>query len=157
MYTPLPLSPRKARHFPPISGGKRTTKEKENYIFYYFITHFWLTYAGFFASSDNLFFLLSSFRFCGSLKNDGRDELRFLMALMLDRHSWTVVKVVGNTIIKKYEIEWRIYAKNTGIKYAFSDYPMPDSSLRVRLCFFFYHHFGSAHRSRMTAEVNCVL
>ena len=40
---------------------------------------------------------------------------------------------------------------------AFCEYPMPDSSLRVRLCFFFYHHFDSAGRSRMTAEVNCVL
>ena len=33
---------------------------------------------------------------------------------------------------------------------------MPDSSLRVRLCFFFHHHSKSARRSRMTAGVNCV-
>ena len=30
---------------------------------------------------------------------------------------------------------------------------MPDSSLRVRLCFFFYYHSCSARRSRMTAEL----
>jgi len=30
---------------------------------------------------------------------------------------------------------------------------LPDSSLRVILCFFFYHHFDSVHRSRMTAGV----
>ena len=33
---------------------------------------------------------------------------------------------------------------------------MPDSSLRVRLCFFFHHHSDFVSRSRMTAEVNCV-
>ena len=32
-------------------------------------------------------------------------------------------------------------------------YPMPDSSLRVKLCFFFCHHSDSARRSRMTAEL----
>ena len=30
---------------------------------------------------------------------------------------------------------------------------MPDSSLRVRLCFFFHNHSDSARRSRMTAEL----
>ena len=35
--------------------------------------------AGFFAPSDNLFFLLSSFRFYPSLKNDGRGALGFSM------------------------------------------------------------------------------
>ena len=30
---------------------------------------------------------------------------------------------------------------------------MPDSSLRVRLCFFLCHHSDFANRSRMTAEV----
>ena len=33
---------------------------------------------------------------------------------------------------------------------------MPDSSLRVKLCFFFCHYSGSARRSRMTAGVNYV-
>ena len=33
---------------------------------------FSITYAGFFAPSDNLFFLLLSFLFCPPLKNDGR-------------------------------------------------------------------------------------
>ena len=36
-----------------------------------------ITYAGFFAPSDNLFFLLLSFLFCPPLKNDGTSELRF--------------------------------------------------------------------------------
>ena len=40
-------------------------------------THFRLTYAGFFAKRQIMFFLSSSFRFCQPLKNDGRDELRF--------------------------------------------------------------------------------
>ena len=44
-------------------------------------------------------------------------------------------------------------AKDTGVKYTFCDYPMPDSSLRVKLCFFFHHHSDSARRSRMTAGV----
>ena len=35
-------------------------------------------------------------------------------------------------------------------------YPMPDSSLRVRLCSFFCHYSGSACRSRMMARENCV-
>ena len=39
--------------------------------------HFPVSYAGFFAKSQIMFFLLSSFRFCPSLKNDGRGELRF--------------------------------------------------------------------------------
>ena len=36
-----------------------------------------ITYAGFFAKSQIMFFLPSSFRICPPLKNDGRDELRF--------------------------------------------------------------------------------
>ena len=39
---------------------------------------FLITYAGFFASSDNLFFLLLPFQFCPPLKNDGRGEMRFI-------------------------------------------------------------------------------
>ena len=37
--------------------------------------------AGFFAKSHMMFFLLSSFRFYPSLKNDGRGELRFSTVL----------------------------------------------------------------------------
>ena len=40
-----------------------------------------LSYAGFFAKSQIMFFLLSSFRFCPPLKNDGTSELRFGMVL----------------------------------------------------------------------------
>ena len=36
-----------------------------------------ITYAGFFALSDNPFFLLLSFLFFSPLKNDGTSELRF--------------------------------------------------------------------------------
>ena len=32
-------------------------------------------------------------------------------------------------------------AKNAGVKYTFCDYPMPDSSLRVELCFFLLSSF----------------
>ena len=37
--------------------------------------------AGFFAKSQIMFFLLSSFRFCPPLKNDGTSELRFDVVL----------------------------------------------------------------------------
>ena len=43
--------------------------------------HFPITYAGFFAKSQIMFFLSSSFRFCQPLKNDGRGELRFREAV----------------------------------------------------------------------------
>ena len=36
---------------------------------------------GFFAKSQIMFFLLSSFRFCPPLKNDGTSELRFEVVL----------------------------------------------------------------------------
>ena len=63
---------------------------------------------------------------------------------------------VRNREIKKYEVEWRIQAKNTG-KYTFWDYPMPDSSLLITIWFLIFHFFMYAyHRSRMTAGVNCV-
>ena len=42
--------------------------------------------------------------------------------------------------------------KEYGCYIRFIDYPMPDSSLRVRLCFFFHQHSDSARRSRMTAR-----
>ena len=38
-------------------------------------------YAGFFAKSHIIFFLLLTFRFCPPLKNDGRGELRFDVVL----------------------------------------------------------------------------
>ena len=47
----------------------------------FIITHFQLFYAGFFAKSQIMFFLPSSFRICPPLKNDGRSELRFGMVL----------------------------------------------------------------------------
>ena len=43
--------------------------------------HFPITYAGFFAKSQIMFFLSLSFRFCQPLKNDGRGELRFREAV----------------------------------------------------------------------------
>ena len=48
--------------------------------------HFPITYAGFFAPSDNLFFLLLSFLFCPPLKNDGRSELLCHDILMLNEY-----------------------------------------------------------------------
>ena len=80
VYAPLPLSPRFARHFP-RRRGQHTAKEKRNYSFYYLSTLLKITHAGFFAYSDNLFFLLLSFLFCSPLKNDGRGELRFREAV----------------------------------------------------------------------------
>ena len=38
-------------------------------------------YAGFFAKSHIIFFLLLTFRFCSPLKNDGRGALHFSMVL----------------------------------------------------------------------------
>ena len=47
-------------------------------------------------------------------------------------------------------------AKVVDIKCVFL-YPMPDSSLLITICFLIFHFFMYAyHRSRMTAEVNCV-
>ena len=40
-----------------------------------------ISYAGFFAKSQIMFFLLSSFRICPPLKNDGRSGLRFGVVL----------------------------------------------------------------------------
>ena len=49
-------------------------------------TLFRLSYAGFFAKSHMMFFLLSSFRFCLPLKNDGRSELLCHDILMLNEY-----------------------------------------------------------------------
>ena len=57
--------------------GKPTTKEKRIHSFYYLNTLLTITYAGFFAKSHMMFFLLSSFRFCPPLKNDGTSEFVF--------------------------------------------------------------------------------
>ena len=65
--------------------------------------HFPITYAGFFAPSDNLFFLLLSFLFCPPLKNDGRGELRFGVGL--------------NTCLS-FLNEVKNLAKDTGITYS---------------------------------------
>ena len=65
-----------ARHFSP-SSGEADAKEKRNYSFYDLNTRFPISYAGFFAKSQIMFFLLSSFRLCPPLKNDGRSELHF--------------------------------------------------------------------------------
>ena len=79
VYADLPLSPRKARHFPPCSG-EAETKEENNRVLYLY-THLCVSLAGFFAKSHMMLFLLSSFRFCPPLKNDGRSELRFDVVL----------------------------------------------------------------------------
>ena len=50
----------------------------------------------------------------------------------------------------------RIRAKNTGVKYTFCDYPMPDSSLSLITLWFRSAHPHAYHRSRMTAGVNYV-
>ena len=52
--------------------GKLTLRKKKFMFLLFINTHFRLTYAGFFAKSQIMFFLSSSFRFCQPLKNDGR-------------------------------------------------------------------------------------
>ena len=49
-------------------------------------THFQLSYAGFFAKSQIMFSLLSSFQFCPPLKNDGRGVLFCHNVLMLNEY-----------------------------------------------------------------------
>ena len=71
MYAGVPLSPLKARHFPRVRG-KLTLRKKKLLVFIILNTFLRLTYAEFFAPSDNLFFLLLPFLFCPPLKNDGR-------------------------------------------------------------------------------------
>ena len=51
----MPLSPRKARHFPPYAG-EADAKEKRNYSFYYLNTLLTISYAGFFAKGHIIFF-----------------------------------------------------------------------------------------------------
>ena len=55
MYANLPLSPRKLGTSLRIRG-KRTTKEERNYSFYYLNTLLTISYAGFFAKSQIMFF-----------------------------------------------------------------------------------------------------
>ena len=64
-----------ARHFPPYAG-EADTKEESNQVLYLY-THLCVSLAGFFAKSYMMFFLLSSFRFCPPLKNDGRGAFGF--------------------------------------------------------------------------------
>ena len=98
VYASLPLSPRFARHFQPKAKrlivfsrryapkntirlpphpGTADTKEEKIHSFIILYTLLTISYAGFFAKSHMMFFLLSSFRFYPLLKNDGRGELRF--------------------------------------------------------------------------------
>ena len=84
MYASLPLSPRKVRHFPPHSG-EADAKEERDYIFY-LNTLLTISYAGFFAESQVMFFLPSSFQFCPPLKNDGRGVLFCHNVLMLNEY-----------------------------------------------------------------------
>ena len=97
MYPSSPLSPRFVRHFQPKAKrlivfsrryapkntirlpphpGTADTKEEKIHSFIILYTLLTISYAGFFAKSHMMFFLLSSFRFYPPLKNDGRSELR---------------------------------------------------------------------------------
>ena len=119
----MPLSPRKAWHFPP-SSGEADTKEERICSFYYLNTLLTISLAGFFAKSQIMLFLLSLFRFCLPLKNDGRSEMRFLIAL--------------NTCLS-FLNEVKSLAKDTGITYSsLCTHPCPyrlaklGTSLRMR-------------------------
>ena len=65
---------------PPYSG-EDYIKEERNYSFYYLNTLLMISYAGFFAKSQIMFFLLLSFRFCLPLKNDGTSGLHFASSI----------------------------------------------------------------------------
>ena len=91
-----------------------------------------VSYAGFFATHNNLFFIFHFFMYACH---------RSRMTARVKRH--TPTNGSGKNL-----------AKNTGIKYVFCDYPMPDSSLLIITCFFIFYFFMYAcHRSRMTARV----
>ena len=103
----MPLSPRKARHFPPHSG-EADTKEESNQVLYLY-THLCVSLAGFFAKSHMMFFLLSLFLFCPPLKNDGRGAFGFStmfwpvyanLPLSL-RSLGTSLRIRGKLIIRK--------------------------------------------------------
>ena len=66
-----------ARHFP-RQRGQRTNKEERIHSFIILYTLLTIFLAGFFAKSQIMFFLPSSFRYFPPLKNDGRGEMRFL-------------------------------------------------------------------------------
>jgi len=73
-------APKNTIRLPPGSG-EANAKEERNHSFYYLNTLLTITHAGFFAKSQIMFFLSSSFVFCPPLKNDGRSELRFREAV----------------------------------------------------------------------------
>ena len=59
-------------------GDSKRPRKKEIIVFKIFThTHLTISYAGFFAKSQIIFFHPSSFRHCPSLKNDGTGEFAF--------------------------------------------------------------------------------
>ena len=72
--------------------GKLTLREKEIIVLYLY-TLLTVSYAGFFAESQIMFFLLTSFPFCPPLKNDGRGELLCHDILMINEY---IKKSIGN-------------------------------------------------------------
>ena len=65
--------------------GKLTLRKKEIIVLYLY-TLLTVSYAGFFAKSQIMFSLLSSFQFCSPLKNDGRGVLFCHNVLMLNEY-----------------------------------------------------------------------
>ena len=76
MYAHLPLSPRKARYFPP-SLGEATAKEERNYSFYYFKYDFDDTLCRILRYYSLRYCFVLLIRILPRLKNDGRVGLRF--------------------------------------------------------------------------------
>ena len=76
--------------------------------------YFPISYAGFFAKSHIMFFLLSSFRFCLPLKNDGTSELRFAMTFwpvyaglpLSPRRLGTSLRVRGKLTLRKKAVKF---------------------------------------------------
>ena len=97
--------------------------------------HFPVTYAGFFAPSDNLFFLLLSSLFCPLLKNDGTSVLFFYDAL-------TCVRTLAPIASQARHFPPRSGGADTKKK---------------RIIVFYKRNELIACHSRMTIELKCVL
>ena len=100
--------------------GKLTLRKKKFMFLLFINTHFRLTYAVFFAKSQIMFFLSSSFRFCQPLKNDGRVVfvLPWCSDLCTHTYPFRLAKLgTGKLTLRKKEIiVFKIYYLIVAIK-----------------------------------------
>ena len=83
----------------PPERGQRTNKEERIHSFIILYMLLTISYAGFFAKSHMMFFLLSSFLFCPPLKNDGRVNCvssKFLLGFCEKTAEWKPYAVPGH-------------------------------------------------------------